>query len=262
MAGLPPRRVAQTILTPERGNALQACVASILDLPLVTTPNFITAGGDYWAAMLAHAAKLQLTLLKVALDEGRLPHAATEGTLCILRGTSPRGGHGHVVVAVVSADGRSLSPVWDPHPDGTFLSLPLAWGAFYVAASPASVAANALVTTATPEHRAADVCERLRTHLVAAGFDIQTPLLVRWYNEYPKIAPLPVAHHLDADADAVALLIANSRGMWAPFVQWIGARASFTLHSQHRQCGLRLGDGRGGWRLSSASRAYVVNQKI
>jgi hypothetical protein len=224
------RRELQTDCTPERGNALQACVASILDLPLAATPNFIAAsGGDYWNAMLEHAATLQLSLLKVALDSlGQLPYPTSEGSLCILRGTSPRGGHGHVVVASVAADGRSLVPVYDPHPNGSFLAPPLAWAAFYVAMSPAAVASNALTMAAKPEQQAISVCEELRSQLAAAGFTLQAPFLVRWYNEHPKIAPLPAVHKLDGGGDAVALLIGNSAELWDPFVKWIGERLTPT----------------------------------
>lgn len=225
--GRPPRSVEQSEFTPDRGNALQACAASILDLPLKAVPNFVASGTDYWRAMLAHASSLQLSLLKVGLDEqGRLPNPTTEGTLCFLRGTSPRGPHGHVVVASVGADGRTLEPAHDPHPDGTFLAPPLSWAAFYVAAAPHRAAVPALAAVDTPEQRAARFCERITPSLAAAGFDVSAPLLAGWYNEHPKISQLPAAHHLDAEASTPCLLIGNSRALWGPFVRWIGAPSS------------------------------------
>ncbi|KNC70877.1 hypothetical protein SARC_16591, partial [Sphaeroforma arctica JP610] len=57
------RREFQTNFKANEGNALQACVASILDKPLSDVPNFIQCS-DYWEAMLAHAKKHELTLLK------------------------------------------------------------------------------------------------------------------------------------------------------------------------------------------------------
>jgi hypothetical protein len=66
-------RVHQTILEPPHGNALQACAASILGLPLNLVPNFVVEV-DHWDAMLRFAALRGLTLIKVNLDGGLLPH--------------------------------------------------------------------------------------------------------------------------------------------------------------------------------------------
>ena len=44
--------------------------------------------------------------LQVPLDrEGKLAFASSPGTRCVARGDSPRGAHGHVVLAAVAADG-------------------------------------------------------------------------------------------------------------------------------------------------------------
>jgi len=132
-------RVRQTILEAPHGNALQACVASLLGLPLEAVPNFV-ATTDYWAAMRAHAASVgPLTLLKLSLDDGALPFACSPGTLCVARGASPRGPHGHVIVAAVAPDGRHLEEVHDPWPDGGGLAGPAAWAAFYVCGEPSRV---------------------------------------------------------------------------------------------------------------------------
>ena len=48
----------QTDTTPSHGNALQACVASLLGLEMEAVPNFVAAPEGYWEAMLAHAATL------------------------------------------------------------------------------------------------------------------------------------------------------------------------------------------------------------
>ena len=66
-------RVHQTILEPPYGNALQACAASILGISLNLVPNFVVEV-DYWDAMLRFAALRGLTLIKVNLDGGLLPH--------------------------------------------------------------------------------------------------------------------------------------------------------------------------------------------
>lgn len=217
-----PRRELQTELLAGQGNALQACVASLLGEPMEKTPDFVRAD-DYWAAMLGHAAARGLSLVKLALDEhGRLPHSTTKGMLCILRGTSPRGAHGHVIVAAVGADGYSLLPLHDPHPDGMFLTPPFMWAAFYTALSPASIVCRAPTVVPTAEQHAVDLCECLRRPLAAAGFTVQAPFLARWYNEHPKIAPLPDVHKLDAEPDTVALLVGNSRELWPHFISWVG----------------------------------------
>lgn len=131
-------RVLQTELEPPHGNALQACVASILGLTLDEVPNFVVAE-DYWQAMLDHANSLGLSVIKLALDkDGRLPFASVPGTLCMARGESPRhAGGGHVIVCAVAMDGQSLRPVHDPHPDGKYLVGPAAWAALYAAREPA-----------------------------------------------------------------------------------------------------------------------------
>jgi hypothetical protein len=114
-------RVHQTILEPPHGNALQACAASILGLPLNLVPNFVVEV-DYWDAMLRFAALRGLTLIKVNLDGGLLPHKT-------------RGNHAHVTVAMVTCDGRALELAHDPHPTGDGLAGEPSWAAFFVPAS-------------------------------------------------------------------------------------------------------------------------------
>ena len=128
----------QTDTTPSHGNALQACVASLLGLEMEAVPNFVAAPEGYWDAMMVHAATLGLSLLKVPLTNGKLGFASNPSTRCIARGDSPRGAHGHVVLAAVAPDGVSLQDVHDPHPAGGFLASPAAWAAFYVSNTPAA----------------------------------------------------------------------------------------------------------------------------
>eukprot|EP00978_Attheya_sp_CCMP212_P012036 scaffold29834_cov43-Attheya_sp.AAC.2 len=52
-----------------------------------------------------------------------------DGSLCILRGKSPRGDHGHVVVARVALYAhQGFDMIHDPHPDNTFLDSQEAFG--------------------------------------------------------------------------------------------------------------------------------------
>lgn len=227
-------RVFQTILEAPHGNALQACVASILALPLDDVPNFVTSD-DYWKAMLAHAELHGLGLVKVPLVDGRLPFPTTPATLCIARGASPRGPHGHVIVATVASDGTSLEPVHDPFPAGGFLVGPVQWAAVYTAREPSTVSAPAVPSHAT-----------LADELRSAGLDVIAPMRVSWYNDYLrelglatdsttylessgeehasgeaaafKLRPLP---DYNRDGNALAFLIGNSKALWPSFLSWL-----------------------------------------
>jgi hypothetical protein len=205
------RRALQTILEAPHGNALQACVATVLNLPLESVPNFVAAE-DSWAAMQEHAASLGMGLLKLSLKEDGTLHFATRaGSLCIVRGASPRGGHGQVVVASVGGDGLSLEHLHDPYPEGGGLLGPAAWAAFWTSpqpVAPAAVSADALAA-------------RLAPPLRAAGFDLIAPFAADWYNEEPHIAKHEGPQHkLDAAAGSLAFIVGNSRALWRPFVQW------------------------------------------
>ena len=232
------QRVLQTELLPPHGNALQACVASLLGVALDTVPNFVEHA-DYWRAMLDHANSCGLSLLKLPLaNEGRLPFESVPGTLCIARGESPRNaGGGHVVVAAVAADGVGLEMVHDPHPEGGFLAGPAAWACFYVAREPALV----------PQPEPATPHDTLAEELRAGGFDVFAPMRVSWYNDYIKSLGLSTdsTKYLEASGEqhasgeaapfalrplpdfgrpggnSLAFMIGNSRAMWPCFLRWL-----------------------------------------
>jgi methylmalonic aciduria homocystinuria type C protein len=176
-----------------------------------------------------------LSVLKVPLTTGKLPFPTSAGTLCIARGESPRGGHGHVVVASVSADGTSLEMVHDPHPEGGFLAGPPAWAAFYAAREPALLSAPS-----APSHSS------FADELAAAGLDVLAPMRAQWYNEYIRslglstdstkyleaakekhasgepepfaLAPLP---DYGRSGNALTFLVGNSRALWPAFLRWL-----------------------------------------
>eukprot|EP00592_Proboscia_alata_P015957 CAMPEP_0194399758 /NCGR_PEP_ID=MMETSP0174-20130528/126833_1 /TAXON_ID=216777 /ORGANISM="Proboscia alata, Strain PI-D3" /LENGTH=134 /DNA_ID=CAMNT_0039196193 /DNA_START=51 /DNA_END=452 /DNA_ORIENTATION=+ len=113
-----PHKVRQNDFSPGRGNALQAVVASVFGLDLQDVPNFITMEGGYENAIRTFCReKGDVDCKKMAVN-GDL--SEYEGKLCILRGTSPRGDFGHVVVA--RRKGDQFEMVHDPHPDETFLT--------------------------------------------------------------------------------------------------------------------------------------------
>jgi monoamine oxidase len=127
-------RQHQTDFRPGHGNALQACVASIFEKPITSVPNFINDVNGYYQAIQKYAmSKHQFQFQKVNFNsDGLLPFAILPGSRVILRGTSPRGDFGHVVVAKVSEDGRSVENDFDPHPSGEFLIHPLVWCGFFI----------------------------------------------------------------------------------------------------------------------------------
>ena len=177
------RRATQTLTEPPHGNALQACVATVLGRPLADVPNFVAAA-DYWQAMLDHARTLGLGLMKVPLGaDGALPFASTPGAFCIARGTSVRG-NGHVVVGSVAADGVSLDVIHDVHPDGGGLVGAPVWAAFYVAAEPSAAAAVPAAAAPGAAHTLADapavraLTARLAPALRSKGFDLLAPFQV------------------------------------------------------------------------------------
>lgn len=117
--------VHQTDFTPSKGNALQACVATLLRLPLDSVPNFVEAPEGYEAAIRSFVASLPqcYTFRKVTLPLS----VADAGRVCILRGASPRGDFGHVVVARVIGP-SAFEMLCDPHPDSSFLDASKSYG--------------------------------------------------------------------------------------------------------------------------------------
>ena len=168
--------VFQDDFRPGHGNALQATVASIFGLQLIDVPNFIDMpdGTGYESAIqqfCCHNQKRR-SMIKIKIhdnagsdkDDGADKMIATnpillsneyDNQLCILRGKSPRGNFGHVVVARKRSvqekeglvnksnnnkensddnDDRMFEMIHDPHPDGTFLdgNEKFGWCMFFV----------------------------------------------------------------------------------------------------------------------------------
>lgn len=104
--------------------------SSIFGRPLEAVPNFVTWRGGYLDGINEFVKTIPATDCtdhatvpdsgKVTPEKVIFPpgdSAAAElpaGELCILRGKSPRGDHGHVVVARIDAGGAPSEMVWDP----------------------------------------------------------------------------------------------------------------------------------------------------
>ena len=144
-----PSPIHQTDFTEGSGNALQGCIAALFHLPLADVPNFVALPEGYQQGMDAFCREtLGCTCTKLAVSDdtstrrrsrpagGSLSDNDISRRWCLLRGKSPRGNFGHVVVAKANtqtwASGREsiyFDPVWDPHPESTFLDLeqPFGW---------------------------------------------------------------------------------------------------------------------------------------
>lgn len=145
-----PKPVHQTDFSAGKGNALQAAVASIYGMDLNEVPNFIEIPEGYESAIRKFCHEISncsTNVTKISLlrnkqgDHDSLSLSKYDEKLCILRGKSPRGSFGHVVVARAkvnletensdNGDAKveekkkqlllSFNMVHDPHPDGNFL---------------------------------------------------------------------------------------------------------------------------------------------
>lgn len=155
----PPSKVYQDDFSPSRGNALQAAVASIFGLVLQDVPNFIDAPEGYDASIRSFyqeiisddeeddrvglCTKIQLEqssssdnnlyIEKKAKEEGQDDEKDANkldgfvDRICVLRGKSPRGNFGHVVVARYKKGGE-FEMIHDPHPQNTFLDMSESFG--------------------------------------------------------------------------------------------------------------------------------------
>ncbi len=106
-----------------RGNCLQACVASIFDLPLDQVPHFV-AQQNWWGSLEAWLGERGLVPIWVPRGDVFPWNAHYLAT-----GNSPRGPFKHVVVE------RNGEMVHDPHPDGTGLDGPRTGVYLFVAAT-------------------------------------------------------------------------------------------------------------------------------
>lgn len=128
--------VRQTLFGNKVGNCYPAALASVLEVPLETVPNFCEGDDPYWTERCQEwlSQHFGLTLLRYYAKEGRPAQAvydAAVGTWCMLSGPSPRGNFDHTVVGQVQkapddpklpgAPIRHVAFVHDPHPSDDFL---------------------------------------------------------------------------------------------------------------------------------------------
>jgi len=103
--------VDQTIFTPQHGDCMRACVASILEWPIEKVPNFNEEGHDHYEEKLTDWAKeYGITILDVRIEDKNLLRKAFKGVYLIAFGQSPRFDCDHAVVY------RGKFMAHDPHP--------------------------------------------------------------------------------------------------------------------------------------------------
>lgn len=101
---------------PQRGNCLQACFASLFELPLEEVPHFVSYSQDeWWGVLEGWLAERNLGVVWGPLDFEAGQGWAPLGVDVIVSGKSPRGEFNHVVIF------RDWALAHDPHPSGTGL---------------------------------------------------------------------------------------------------------------------------------------------
>jgi hypothetical protein len=124
-------KVYQTDFSAGKGNALQACIASILEHPLDLVPNFIESPDGYHRAIHDYLSKNGgHTLVKTLLPNGEMDFESFGEPLVLAAGKSPRGDHKHVMVGKII--GKQIVMAHDPHPHGTGLDGKPQWVGFIV----------------------------------------------------------------------------------------------------------------------------------
>jgi hypothetical protein len=110
------KRNYQTVFEANKGNALQACVASIFGASMDNVPNFIEA--DNYADAIADFVYTNygLTFVKFSQNKNELDFKVQNETWILAAGKSPRGNFKHVVVSKIVD--KKITLLHDPYPDG------------------------------------------------------------------------------------------------------------------------------------------------
>ena len=135
--------VDQTIFGNTNGNCFPACLASILEIPLDTIPNFCATPGDWIRAANKWMSTYGLCILEWDLaEDGALcgMNGLADGAWVVISGKSPRGDFLHAVVGRYRDDEElgthKLEYVHDPHPSRSYHDGPAKHADFFVAINP------------------------------------------------------------------------------------------------------------------------------
>ena len=106
-----PFEMKQTNFTPGKGNALQICISVLFDIRNYDkiVPNFIEDPKGYAFGITQFLNTINYEMKKINLnkntfDKDEIASVCQLPLLCMLRGKSPRGDHGHVIVAEIQSD--------------------------------------------------------------------------------------------------------------------------------------------------------------
>ncbi|MGB0983621.1 MAG: hypothetical protein ACPG19_06245 [Saprospiraceae bacterium] len=113
------KKVYQTEFEANKGNALQACVASIFGETIENVPNFIES--DNYANAISDFVYTNygLTFVKILLNKDELDFPVQHETWILAAGKSPRGNFKHVVVSKIVD--KKITLLHDPYPNANGL---------------------------------------------------------------------------------------------------------------------------------------------
>ncbi len=116
------RPVFQTTIDPKNGDCLNACVASLLEIPIERLPHNPPTSGKQLEILREWLAGFGLTVVLINVDGPQKTYAAgkiTPGTLMMVSGPSGTFENGlHVVVGKIGEEAGQWDMVHDPNPNG------------------------------------------------------------------------------------------------------------------------------------------------
>jgi len=130
------------------GNCMNACLATVLDIPLDAVPYPLNDD----TAFLPDKLNVWLATMGLAYIEFPWgPMVLAPDTYCIATGPADRG-FDHAVVCEIVKEGEGLTILWvhDPHPDDTFLHEIKMLGFFVPTGSPGQAARSLTRMPSTP----------------------------------------------------------------------------------------------------------------
>lgn len=127
-----PNRVMQTTRT----NCFQACVATILELPISDVPMACDESHWSWSKFQEWLSKRKLQAIEITFQNGGSIYPVAMPVLCVVSGPSPRvKDRLHAVVGrYVGSEGFEL--LHDPHPDQLWINGEPTHATFFVPCDP------------------------------------------------------------------------------------------------------------------------------
>lgn len=111
-----PNAVKQTRPT----NCFQACVATVLGLPITDVPDACDGASWDWDAFQNWLATKGMQAIEITFENGGTIYPVTKPVLCIITGESPRGGRHALVAEYLGFEGFNL--LFDPHDENLWIN--------------------------------------------------------------------------------------------------------------------------------------------